>query len=135
MDWEPLFAIIVFGAIAYATKWGWYREGMPPRTRGEEVTKPGWPREDRSPTATPQSPHELRALPYEEYLQTPHCKGSREDKLRAVGHLCQVCNSGLGTLDVHHRTYERLGQELDEDLTVLCRACHSIFHEQRHLGR
>ena len=51
--------------------------------------------------------------------------------LRAVGHRCQVCNGGVGTLDVHHRTYERLGQELDEGLTVLCRACHSIFHEQR----
>jgi hypothetical protein len=53
-----------------------------------------------------------------------------------VGHRCQVCNRGLGTLDVHHRTYERRGQELDEDLTVLCRACHGIFHEQRrHLDR
>ena len=76
-----------------------------------------------------------RAMPYKEYLQTPHWKGKREDKLRAVGYRCQVCNRGVGTLDVHHRTYERLGQELDEDLTVLCRACHSIFHEQRRLNR
>ncbi len=75
------------------------------------------------------------AMPYEEYLQTPHWKRRREDKLRAVGRRCQVCNSASSTLYVHHRTYERLGQELDEDLTVLCRACHSTFHEHRRLDR
>lgn len=31
-------------------------------------------------------------------------------------------------LDVHHRTYERLGQEQEYDLTVLCHRCHSLFH-------
>jgi hypothetical protein len=69
---------------------------------------------------------------YEEYLQTPYWKRRREDKLRAVGRTCQLCNRGSVTLDVHHRTYERLGNELDEDLTVLCRDCHSIYHR---LGR
>jgi hypothetical protein len=69
---------------------------------------------------------------YKEYLQTPYWKRRREDKLRAVGRRCQLCNRGSVTLDVHHRTYERLGNELDEDLTVLCRDCHSIYHR---LGR
>ncbi len=79
--------------------------------------------------------HELRAMPYKEYLQTPHWKRRREDKLRAVSRRCQLCYSSSGTLDVHHRTYERLGKELDEDLTVLCRECHSTFHKYRRLGR
>lgn len=83
----------------------------------------------------PIRPHELRALSYKEYLQTPHWKRKREDKLRTVGRRCQLCNRGSGTLDVHHRTYERLGEELDQDLTVLCRACHTTFHEHRRLGR
>ncbi len=83
----------------------------------------------------PDSQKELRALPYGEYLQTPHWKRKREDKLRAVGRRCQVCNHGPDTLEVHHRTYERLGQELDEDLTVLCRACHGTFHDHRGLSR
>lgn len=83
----------------------------------------------------PARPQELRALPYKDYLHTPHWKRKRESKLRAVGHRCQVCDRRSGTLDVHHRTYDRLGKELDEDLTVLCRECHNIFHEQRRLGR
>jgi len=77
----------------------------------------------------------LRAMPYEEYLQTPHWKRRREDRLRAAGRRCQLCNRGSGTLNVHHRTYERLGEELDGDLIVLCRSCHSTFHEHHRLER
>jgi hypothetical protein len=33
-------------------------------------------------------------------------------------------------LEVHHRTYERLGDERDEDLEVLCTRC----HEQHHIA-
>lgn len=78
---------------------------------------------------------ELRAMPYGEYLRTPHWKHLREDKVRAAGHRCQLCNRGSVTLNVHHRTYERLGEELDEDLTVLCRDCHNIFYEHGRLVR
>ncbi len=83
----------------------------------------------------PVSPQKLRDMPYEEYLQTPHWKRKREDKLRAVGYRCQVCHRGGRTLEVHHRTYDRRGEELDQDLTVLCRACHTTFHRHRRLGR
>ena len=82
----------------------------------------------------PTRPHELRAMPYKEYLQTPHWKRKREEKVRAAGRRCQLCNRGSVSLNVHHRTYERLGEELDEDLTVLCRDCHNTFHEHRRLG-
>ena len=81
------------------------------------------------------SPHDLRALPYTKYLQTPHWKGKREARVRDAGHRCQLCNRGSVTLNVHHRTYERLGEELDGDLTVLCQDCHHTFHEHRSLGR
>ncbi len=81
------------------------------------------------------SPHDLRAMPYKEYLRTSHWKRRRAAKLRAADHRCQLCNNGSGILDVHHRTYERLGEELDEDLTVLCRDCHSTFHKHRRLER
>ncbi|MDP9478588.1 MAG: hypothetical protein M3R38_23390 [Actinomycetota bacterium] len=67
-------------------------------------------------------------------MQTSHWKRLREDKLRAAGHRCQVCRSS-GTLNVHHNTYDRRGEELDGDLIVLCRECHNLFHEHRRLGR
>jgi len=72
---------------------------------------------------------DLSTMPYEDYLQTPEWQIRRFAKLWMVGHRCQVCNSP-GPLEVHHRTYERRGNELPEDLTALCEDCHSLFHER-----
>ena len=73
-------------------------------------------------------------MPYREYLQTPHWRRRGEEKLRR-GPQVPAMQSWLGSLNVHHRTYEMLGEELDEDLTVLCCDCPNTFHEHRRLGR
>lgn len=83
----------------------------------------------------PFSLHELRNMPYKDYLQTPHWKRLREDKLRAAGRRCQICSSDSVTLNVHHNNYKNRGKELDRDLIVLCRGCHSLFHEHGRLSR
>ena len=104
--------------------------------REQEVLSHKLGRQDGGGERTvPISPHDLRALPYKEYLQTPHWKRQRADKVRAAGYRCQFCNRGSVLFNVHHRTYERLGEELDEDLTVLCSDCHNTFHEHRSLVR
>src|SRR5918994_4687352 len=66
---------------------------------------------------------ELRTMPYEEYLRTFEWRGRRERKLEAADYRCQFCNRYRKSLDVHHRTYDNLGQELDSDLIVVCRDC------------
>lgn len=63
----------------------------------------------------------------EEYLQSDHWKAIRVEALERAEYRCQVCNNPHG-LDVHHRTYERVGKERLADLTVLCRKCHDLFH-------
>jgi 5-methylcytosine-specific restriction endonuclease McrA len=73
--------------------------------------------------------YELKTMPYREYLRSPEWKAKRERKLEQALGRCQVCNREDMTLEVHHRTYERRGNEWDEDLTVLCRDCHTNFHE------
>jgi 5-methylcytosine-specific restriction endonuclease McrA len=70
---------------------------------------------------------QLRKMPYREYLQTDEWRWRREEKLEAAGYRCQLCSSEE-RLEVHHNTYERRGDEADEDLIVLCRACHSAHH-------
>jgi replicative DNA helicase len=65
---------------------------------------------------------------YEEYRKTEQWQSLRGLALRRAGERCQVCNSA-DDLDVHHRTYARLGSEHVDDLTVLCHRCHSIFHQ------
>lgn len=64
---------------------------------------------------------------YAEYLQSPHWQLTRAAALERACHRCQLCNSSK-RLQVHHRTYVRLGNEDPTDLTVLCRGCHEKHH-------
>ena len=78
---------------------------------------------------------ELRAMPYADYLQTPEWSARRQRAFKRAWFRCQLCNSSKGGLNVHHRTYERLGDERDSDLIVLCEKCHEIFHREGKLAR
>jgi hypothetical protein len=71
----------------------------------------------------------LRSLPYEQYLKTPEWKQKRDEALERDGHRCRACN-GSKKLEVHHRTYERRGNEDLNDLTTLCESCHELFHKK-----
>lgn len=73
-------------------------------------------------------PSLLKHIPYREYLKTAHWEETRKKALDRARHRCQACNSP-DDLHVHHRTYERRGEERDDDLTVLCRSCHSRVHD------
>lgn len=65
-------------------------------------------------------------IEYEEYLLSQQWQDKRAVKLRAHP-ACQLCSFPY-ELNVCHLTYERLGDERDEDLVVLCRSCHSRHH-------
>lgn len=71
--------------------------------------------------------HYLKKIPYTEYLQTEHWGSVRSKALERAEHRCQLCNAD-SALHVHHRTYERRGNERISDLTVLCKTCHERFH-------
>lgn len=43
---------------------------------------------------------------------------------------CEDCGARR-PLDVHHRTYKRIGNERPEDLVAVCRRC----HKERHRGK
>lgn len=64
---------------------------------------------------------------YAEYRKGEHWQALRAQALERAEYRCQLCYAEAG-LDVHHRTYARLGNERVADLTVLCRSCHSQFH-------
>ncbi len=65
---------------------------------------------------------------YLAYLESAEWKERRREHIRIADGKCQICNSS-DRLQVHHRSYERLGRELFSDLVVLCKGCHTIFHE------
>lgn len=72
-------------------------------------------------------------MPYDAYLRSEWWMCVRKAALERAGHRCQVCNASE-RLNVHHRTYEARGCESLDDLTVLCRDCHGLFHEHRVLA-
>ena len=41
--------------------------------------------------------------------------------------VCQNCGKDYD-LQVHHKTYENLGEEKEEDLLLVCKNCHSKIH-------
>jgi hypothetical protein len=65
---------------------------------------------------------------YRKYLESEAWKKLRVQAIRRAGGRCQLCNVEARSLQVHHRTYERIGCELLDDLTVLCAPCHRKHH-------
>jgi replicative DNA helicase len=66
---------------------------------------------------------------YHEYLQSDKWKSLRLLCLTRDQYRCRVCNESEH-LEVHHRTYERIGQEQLDDLTTLCDKCHELYTAQ-----
>jgi 5-methylcytosine-specific restriction endonuclease McrA len=69
-------------------------------------------------------------MKYSEYITSSTWRDStaRRAELAAARFRCRLCNrtNAEASLEVHHRTYERLGAEEASDLTTLCRECHVV---------
>jgi 5-methylcytosine-specific restriction endonuclease McrA len=64
---------------------------------------------------------------YETYLRSPEWKEKSHAAKERAGWRCALDFNGKD-LDVHHRTYARLGHEDPDDLIVLCHRCHQRHH-------
>lgn len=62
-----------------------------------------------------------------EYMQSEKWKQLKLERLRIAQHKCESCGS-THNLHLHHITYERLTQELIEDVVILCNGCHTHIH-------
>jgi hypothetical protein len=80
------------------------------------------------PTRCPLTYHE-----YLRYLKSGHWRRLRLRLRARAGDRCEACGARRDpmagvVLECHHKTYERLGRERDEDMAVLCQSCHSLAH-------
>jgi hypothetical protein len=64
---------------------------------------------------------------YQEYLNSTAWKQRRLPALERAGFKCSKCSETEG-LEVHHKTYERVGNESPNDLIVLCKFHHCEEH-------
>jgi len=63
---------------------------------------------------------------YDRYISSPEWRSLRLKVLERDQHCCQTCLS-TDDLEVHHKTYVRLGNEDLEDLITLCSECHEAI--------
>jgi replicative DNA helicase len=72
---------------------------------------------------------------YKEFLNSDYWKQCRKLVLERDEYHCVECGA-TNQLEVHHRTYEHHGDELNhlEDLVTLCQGCHKIAHNGQRLS-
>jgi 5-methylcytosine-specific restriction endonuclease McrA len=68
---------------------------------------------------------------YNAYLLTPKWQRKRTLVLRRDNYLCQACLTRPAN-EVHHRSYEFVGQEPCFDLVSVCSECHKKIHDLRN---
>lgn len=64
---------------------------------------------------------------YTTYLESSEWTEKSRSTIAAAGGVCSMCNSRRAT-QAHHLTYERVGEELPEDLAAVCLSCHKQQH-------
>ena len=71
---------------------------------------------------------------YQQYLQGEHWRTFRFNVILERGCCCESCGSQtrLKDINLHHKTYARLGRELPTDVVLLCRLCHAGVHLPDH---
>ena len=69
---------------------------------------------------------------YSKYLKSHAWKTLRAKVIYRDGGRCKICGNAHRSLDVHHITYERFGNELLSDLVTLCDAHHKIIHSRKN---
>jgi hypothetical protein len=68
---------------------------------------------------------------YNAYLQTPKWQETRGKVLKRSAGSCEGCGQGPAT-QVHHRTYEHVGDEFLFELVAVCNSCHDRLHRGQH---
>lgn len=71
---------------------------------------------------------------YKKYINSKQWYRKRERWLELADYECQWCSNTQTVLQIHHLTYKNFYHEKDEDVIVLCRACHKYADRiRKHL--
>jgi len=72
---------------------------------------------------------EKELLRYKIYLQSDGWKDRANECKKLAKYKCDICGS-VKDLEAHHKTYDNLYMELQEDLQCLCNECHKNTHKE-----
>jgi|SRR5262249_6727315 len=68
---------------------------------------------------------------YAAYLQTDEWKERQRLVMHRAGGICEGCRQ-VRAVEVHHLTYDHVGDEFLWEFVAICRECHERYHEVRH---
>src|SRR3990167_3094341 len=70
---------------------------------------------------------------YADYIASPEWRARKKKLWRGTNlhryPFCRCCLRSTKKLELHHKTYVRLGREKMSDLIPVCRDCHGRIHE------
>jgi 5-methylcytosine-specific restriction endonuclease McrA len=87
-----------------------------------------WNRQHEQRKREIEAAREPRRREYHEYLQTDAWAERRNLVLIRANCLCEGCRKAAAE-QVHHLTYEHVGNAFLWELVAICRACHERFHD------
>lgn len=67
---------------------------------------------------------------YHRYMRSKEWADFRASVIAKRGRWCELCGSGY-RVELHHRTYNRLGHEKERDVQLCCHACHEKIHGRK----
>lgn len=91
-------------------------------TMAKHGKKKRWRRDDAGKAA---------ARRHREYIGSERWRERRAAYFMGHAEVCHRCGAEHG-VELHHSSYERLGNEPDEHLHPLCACCHEAFHHGPH---
>lgn len=116
--------------VAYGMAFPWEYDAHPARKRGRY-----WQRQQQGLANKRRRNYETAGHPswYPQYLETAHWRQFKE-RYRASKRprCCMIC--GDRRYELHHITYDRVGQELLADVVPLCRGHHARAHKRERAG-
>lgn len=69
------------------------------------------------------------SIDYDSYINSDVWREKARRIRERDGYRCQICGANDTPLEVHHLTYDRLGEEQDDDLITVCHSCHEKITE------
>jgi hypothetical protein len=78
------------------------------------------------------SSHIQRKEKYDAYIHSQEWRDVKIDIISKRGSKCEACDKPMkpNKLHLHHLTYDRLFDERESDLQLLCPACHAFAHDK-----
>lgn len=114
-----LFKCYRIGGGSYVNEWLFMRSPVPEKSRTNRTL---W----RSKTKKQFTPRKS-AVNYYIYIHSHEWQAKRQEVFAAFGKKCNRCKKPA--TQIHHKTYENLGNEKLKDLEQLCASCHRKEHE------